>query len=118
MTHANIAAERELRHAIKEGEQKEFLHWFQKARELRLIEGQGSVAGFILQMISPLQGAFVPNRWIAENVMLAKEVLYFMRHKQGQGSVAGFKVDMMKAYDRIERGFLLKVLEHFSFSNR
>ena len=76
------------------------------------------LAPLLGKMISPLQGAFVPGRWIAENVMLAKEVLHFMRHKQGQGSVAGFKVDMMKAYDHIEWGFLLKILEDFGFSNR
>ena len=48
MTHANIITERDLCHAIEEAEQKEFLHWFQKARELRLLEGDRKTAFFPL----------------------------------------------------------------------
>ena len=41
-----------------------------------------------------------------------------MRHKRGEGSVVGVKVDMMKAYDRVDWRFLLKVLECFGFSKK
>ena len=76
------------------------------------------LAPLLGKMVSPLQGAFVPGRWIAENIILAKEVVHYMRHKRGEGSVVGFKVDMMKTYNRVDWRFLLKVLECFGFSKK
>ena len=71
------------------------------------------------RIISPLQGPFVPGSWIAENVLLAKKVVHFMTSKkQGASGVTGVKVDMMKAYDRIESNFLLSVLMRFGFSEK
>jgi len=69
-------------------------------------------------LISPLQEAFVIGRWIAENVILAKENVHFFKSKQGEGVVLGVKVDMMKAFDRVEWNFLLKDVEQFGFFNK
>jgi len=70
------------------------------------------------KIISPLQGAFVSGRWIAENVILAKEIVHYMNHKQGGSTVVRVKVDLMKAYDRLEWSFLLKVMECLGFSSK
>ena len=43
---------------------------------------------------------------IAEYVILAKEVIHFMKHKQGEEVVVGFNVDMTMVYDRIEYGVI------------
>ena len=73
------------------------------------------LAPLLGKMVSSLQGAFVSGRWIAENIILAKEVVHYMRHKRVEGLVVGFKVDMMKAYDQVDWRCLLKVLECFGF---
>ena len=51
------------------------------------------------KMISPLQGAFVPGRPMAKNIVLDKEVAHFMKHNRGDRAMVGFKVGMMMAYD-------------------
>ncbi|GAV81910.1 RVT_1 domain-containing protein [Cephalotus follicularis] len=47
----------------------------------------------------------------------AHEMVHEIDRKIKGGNVM-FKIDMSKAYDRLEWGFLLKVLERFGFSNQ
>ena len=55
------------------------------------------------QIISPFQSAFVPGRWFAENTILAHEVVNTIKKKRkGKGALLGLKIDMNKAYDRLE----------------
>jgi hypothetical protein len=62
------------------------------------------------KLIDPAQVAFVPDRWIAENVVLAQEVVHtFHNMKRKKGSV-GFKLDFKKAYDSLEWDFILAVM--------
>jgi hypothetical protein len=50
---------------------------------------------------SPVQSAFVPERCITDNILLAQEVLHSMR-KNGRGNkLMAMKVDMERAYDRM-----------------
>uniref|UniRef100_A0A2N9IMG3 CCHC-type domain-containing protein n=1 Tax=Fagus sylvatica TaxID=28930 RepID=A0A2N9IMG3_FAGSY len=61
----------------------------------------------LAKLIDPSQAAFVPDRWIAENVVLAQEVIdSFHKMKRKKGWV-GFKLDFKKAYDSIEWNFIL-----------
>ena len=59
--------------------------------------------------------AFVPGRWIAENGMLAREILHTMKKKTGGEGIVGIKIDMNKAYDRIEWSFVLEILKCCGF---
>ena len=74
------------------------------------------IRGLLENMISPFQSAFVPGRWIAENTILAREVMHKMKSMKGKGGLVGIKIDMSKAYDRIDWRFLLEVLSCFGFS--
>lgn len=62
-------------------------------------------------VISPTQSAFVPNRLITDNVLLAYETLHAMhsRKKGKKGSLA-LKLDVSKAYDRVEWPFLQGIM--------
>jgi len=52
--------------------------------------------------ISDNQSAFVPDRSILDNAMVAIEILHFMKTKtQGNDKFVALKLDISKAYDRI-----------------
>lgn len=54
-------------------------------------------------IISENQSAFVGGRQITDNVLIAHEIMHYIRHKRGgKNGVAAFKLDMEKAYDRFE----------------
>lgn len=58
-------------------------------------------------IISPTQSAFIPGRSIVDNAMIAFEVFHFMKKKKtGKHGNLTLKLDMSKAYDRVEWNFL------------
>ena len=61
------------------------------------------------QCISQNQSAFVPGRQIIDNVLMAHEYIHWLNRKRnGKESYMAIKLDMLKAYDRVEWGFLAK----------
>ena len=53
-------------------------------------------------MVDPAQVAFVPNRWINENVALAHEIIHSFKHTRKNKGFLGIKLDFQKVYDRME----------------
>jgi hypothetical protein len=66
--------------------------------------------------ISPLQSAFVPKRNIQDNTILAYELLHSFKANRGKGGYMFMKLDMEKAFNRMEWKFLLAVMEKLGFS--
>jgi hypothetical protein len=70
-------------------------------------------------MISPNQSVFVPGRLITDNVLIAFECIHSLQHvKNGDNSLCTYKVDLSKAYDRVDWNFLHKVLLKLVFHSQ
>ncbi|KAL6145754.1 hypothetical protein ACLB2K_056439 [Fragaria x ananassa] len=71
----------------------------------------------LTEVISPYQSAFVPGRLITDNILVANELAHFVHNKKGgeEGYMA-LKLDLSKAYYRMEWLFFRKVLERFGFA--
>ncbi|XP_031106177.1 uncharacterized protein LOC116010810 [Ipomoea triloba] len=70
-------------------------------------------------LISESQSAFIPNRLITDNILVAAEVGHFFHRKQsGLVGWGALKLDMAKAYDRMEWPFLRGMLSALGFSDR
>ncbi|KAL0327023.1 UNVERIFIED_CONTAM: LINE-1 retrotransposable element O protein [Sesamum angustifolium] len=62
---------------------------------------------FLDKIISPAQSAFVPGCLISDNVLLAFELNHFLNTKtRGEQGWMALKLDVSKAYDKVEWSFL------------
>jgi hypothetical protein len=69
----------------------------------------------ILPLIVSDQSAFVPGRFLTDNALIAYECLHTIRQQQSKRPFFALKVDMMKAYDRVEWNFLFGCLQKLGF---
>ncbi|KAA3453717.1 reverse transcriptase [Gossypium australe] len=78
-----------------------------------LVNRMGEMLG---DCINKAQGAFIPGRLISDNVLIAYEVLHSLKmKKRGKGGNFALKLDMSKAYDRVEWDFLAGMLKSLGF---
>ena len=73
---------------------------------------------FMDMLITPYQNAFIQGRNITNNILLAHEIFDTLRKKKGRKKGYGaLKIDMCKAYDRVNWNFLKVVILSMNFSN-
>ncbi|KAL5567729.1 hypothetical protein UlMin_024304 [Ulmus minor] len=66
-------------------------------------------------LICPCQNAFVPGRSIHDNLVMVQEVIHSMRKKRGRGGWMALKIDLEKAYDRMNWSFIWYAIHEFAF---
>jgi hypothetical protein len=67
------------------------------------------------EVISQNQSAFVPGRLITDNTLVAFEIFHFFKQSKNKQGYISVKIDMAKAYDRVEWPFLQVTLETMGF---
>nr|CCA66020.1 hypothetical protein [Beta vulgaris subsp. vulgaris] len=67
-------------------------------------------------IVTPYQNAFVPGRLISDNCLIAHEVVNLIKQrKKGTHFLAALKIDMFKAYDKVDWDFLFWLLTQMGF---
>lgn len=70
-------------------------------------------------LISPEQSAFIPGRLITDNALVAFECIHHIKQEKDlTKSFCAYKLDLSKAYDRVDWVFLRQVMQKLGFSQR
>lgn len=70
-------------------------------------------------IITPFQNAFIQGRNIIDNILLAHVIIDAIRKKKGRKNCFGvLKINMSKAYDRVNWNFLKAVLIAMNFDSK
>lgn len=68
-------------------------------------------------VINHNQSAFVPGRLITDNVIVAYECMHWIRsNTKNRNGFGALKLDMSKAFDRVEWIFLVKIMTKMGFA--
>ena len=68
-------------------------------------------------LVSPYQTAFVPGQKGIDNAIIVQELVHTMSKMKGRGRFIEIKIDLEKAYDRLEWSLIRDTLALFKFPN-
>ena len=68
---------------------------------------------YIAEVINPCQVRFMPERRTSDNIIIVQEVIRTFKSRWGRDGHVVIKLDLEKAYDRLDWGFLKETLEFF-----
>ena len=73
---------------------------------------------FLQEIILPGQSAFILGRMITDNALIAFERLHAIStNSDDRGNFCAYKLDLSKAYDRVDWGFLENILSKLGFQS-
>nr|GEZ90904.1 hypothetical protein [Tanacetum cinerariifolium] len=75
------------------------------------------IKGAFDKIVNLNQGAFIPGRIIQDNLMLSQELLKVYNCKN-RPIICALKIDIAKAYDKVNWCFLEKILNNFRFHKK
>ena len=74
---------------------------------------------FLAAVIDDSQSAFVLGRLITDNVMVTFETMHYIdQRKKGKEALMAIKLDMSKAYDRVEWVYLEAMMRKMGFHKK
>ncbi|KAG7572532.1 Reverse transcriptase domain [Arabidopsis suecica] len=69
-------------------------------------------------LISEYQSAFIPGRLITDNVVITHELLHSLRIKRIKTTYMALKLDIAKAFDKVEWTYIEAILRRFGFADQ
>lgn len=69
----------------------------------------------MLSLINPLQSSFVPGRQSTDNIIIAHELIHNIQKTNSKRGGLMLKLDLEKAYDKVNWNFMLHSLHLFHF---
>ncbi|KAG7569427.1 Reverse transcriptase domain [Arabidopsis thaliana x Arabidopsis arenosa] len=74
---------------------------------------------FLPLIVSPTQSAYVEERSVSDNILIAHEIMHSLRTNEKMSKdFMAFKTDMSKAFDRVEWSFLEGILIALGFDKK
>lgn len=71
----------------------------------------------LAHIVSPFQMAFVEGRCSNDNNIISHEIMHYVHKKKCKKSFMAIKVDLTKAFDRVEWSLLIDILLNLGFCN-
>ncbi|PKI64943.1 hypothetical protein CRG98_014657 [Punica granatum] len=73
---------------------------------------------YMPSLISPYRSSFIPGRHIQDNIIVAQELIHYMRRMKRKKGFMALKIDLEKAYDRLSWDFLNATLSLAAFEDQ
>lgn len=70
---------------------------------------------FLHAMIHPSQAGFVPGRRVTDNYVITQELIHYISQRKGNTYLMVAKIDLDKAYDKLEQSFIKYILLFYHF---
>lgn len=69
----------------------------------------------LAKLISPYQSAFIPSRTMKDSTILCHELMHHINRKKGSLHLMAVKLDLAKAYDKVEWAVLKRIMQLHGF---